>query len=459
MKRKTILIVAAVALVAVGGFFLVRSIGSGRSKAAQAETVTVTRGALTQVVNATGNVAPAQRSTLSFELSGRVAEVLVHEGDAVREGQPLVRLDAADLELALRSAEASLRAAQARYEQTKAGPSAADIAAAEASLASATASYEKLKKGPTADEVAIAKANVERAEAVLKQAQAAYDRIAWRPDAGASPQALQLQQATIDYQTALANYRLATAGPSDSALKAAEAQIAQARANLERLKRTPTPEDLAIAQSQVDSAQVAVEQAKRRLEAATLRAPFDGVVEKVSVDVGQLVAAGTPAVVIADPSAFHILVAVDEMDVALVRVGQAVRISLDALPDTPIQGHVERIGLAGSQVTGVVTYDVRIAVDPTDAPLRTGMSATIDIVVAEKSNALVLPNRAIRTDAKTGQRYVQVLRNGQTVRVDIKPGIRDERYTEILEGPAEGETVVITTVSSGEQLRSLFGPQ
>ncbi|MDH7489543.1 MAG: efflux RND transporter periplasmic adaptor subunit [Anaerolineae bacterium] len=458
MKRKTILIVAVVALVAVGAFFLVRSIGSSGS-AEQTETVTVTRGALTQVVNATGNVAPAKRSTLSFELSGRVAEVLVHEGDTVQKGQPLVRLDAADLELALRSAEASLRAAQARYDQAKAGPSAEDIAAAEASLASAIASYEKLKKGPTADEVAIAKANVERAEAVLKQAQAAYDRIAWRGDAAASPQALQLQQAMIDYQTALANYRLATAGPTESALKAAEAQIAQARANLARLKRTPTPEDLTIAQSQVDSAQVAVEQARRRLDAATLRAPFDGVVEKISVEAGQLVAAGTPAVIIADTSAFHIMVAVDEMDVALVREGQTARISLDAIPDTPIQGHVERIGLAGSQVTGVVTYDVRIAVDPTNAPLRTGMSATIDIVVAEKPDALVLPNRAIRTDEKTGQRYVQVLRNGQVERVYIKPGIRDERYTEILEGPAEGETVVITTVSSGQQLRSLFGPQ
>lgn len=459
MNRKTIVIVAIVAAVAVGAFFLVRAVGRGDNGTTQAETVTVARGALTQVVNATGNVAPAQRATLSFEISGRVLEVLVDEGDVVQKGQPLARLDATDLELTLRSAEASLRAAQARYEQTKAGPSKEDIAAAEASLASAIASYEKLKKGPTADEVAVAKANVERAEAVLKQAQAAYDRIAWRGDAAASPQALQLQQATIDYQTALANYRVATAGPSESALKAAEAQIAQARANLERLKRTPSPEDLAIAQSQVDSAQVAVDQAKRRLDSAVLRAPFAGVVEKVSVDVGQLVAAGTPAVVIADTSAFHIMVAVDEMDVALVRVGQVARIALDALPDTPIQGHVDRVGLAGSQTTGVVTYDVRIAVDPTDAPLRTGMSATIDIVVAEKADALVLPNRAIRTDEKTGQRYVQVLRNGQVEQVYIKPGIRDERYTEILEGPAEGETVVITTISSSQQLRSLFGPQ
>lgn len=459
MKRKTIVIVAAVVLIAVGTLLLMRILGRGQSATAQAETVSVARGALTQVVNATGNVAPARRATLSFELSGRVAEVLVEEGDAVQKGQPLVRLDSADLELALRSAEASLRAAQARYDQVKAGPSPEEIAAAEASLASALASYDKLKRGPTADEVAVAKANLERAEAMLKQAQAAYDRIAWRGDAGALPQALQLQQATIDYQAALANYRLATSGPTESALRAAEAQIAQARANLERLKRTPTPEDLAVARSQVDSAQVAVDQARRRLDSAMLRAPFDGVVEKVSVEEGQLVGAGTPAAIIADVSAFHIMVAVDEMDVALVREGQVARITLDALPDTEVRGHVERVGLAGSQVTGVVTYDVRVIIDPTDAPLRTGMSATLDIVVAEKANALVLPNRAIRTDGKTGQRYVEVLRNGQAVRVDIKPGIRDERYTEILEGPGEGETVLITTVSSGEQLRRLFGPQ
>ena len=459
MKRKTIVIAAIVVLALAGVFIAWRMSKKPGASATQTEVVTVTRGPLAQVVNATGNVAPAGRATLSFETSGRVAKVLVEEGDTVEAGQALAQLDTADLELALRSAEASLRSAQARYAQTQAGPSKEDIAAAEASLTSAAASYDMLKKGPTADATAVAKGNVERTAALLQIAQSAYDKIAWMPGAGATPMAIQLQQATIDHQIALANYRVATTGASDSAIKAADAQIAQARASLERLKRTPTAEDLAIAQAQVDSAQVAVDQANRRLDSAILRATLSGLVEKVSVDENQLVTAGVPAVVLGDHSSFHIMIMVDEIDVAVVQEGQRALVTLDALPDAEIEGHVDKVGLAGSQTTGIVTYDVKIVLDPTDAPLRVGMSATIDIVVAEKADALILPNRAIRADQKEGQRYVEVQRNGETVRVDIKTGLRDEKYTEIVEGLNEGDSVVITTVSSGESLRSLFMQQ
>ena len=458
MKRKGIYILAAVVLVVIGAFLVWRSMSRSRDTGAQVEFVSVTRGSVAQVVNATGNVAPVERVTLTFDSPGRVAEVLVDEGDSIRKGETLARLDTADLQLALRSAEASFRSAQARYDQVNAGPAQEDIAAAEAALASAVASYDKLKKGPTADETAVARANVERTQAVLQQAQAAYDRIAWMGGAAASPQALQLQQATIDYQTALANYRLATSGATESALKAAEAQIAQARASLERLKRTPAAEDLAIAQAQLDSAQVAVDQAKRRLDTAALLATLDGVVERVSIAEGQLVSAGVPAIVVGDHSSFHIMVLIDEIDIALVQEGQRVKVVLDALPGTDIQGHVDNVGLAGSQTTGVVAYDVRIAIDSKDAPLRVGMSATIDIVVAEKDNVLLLTNRAIRADRQTGQRYVEVQRNGQTVVVEIQTGLRDERNTEILEGLNESDQVIITTVSSGQALRGLFMP-
>jgi HlyD family secretion protein len=179
-------------------------------------------------------------------------------------------------------------------------------------------------------------------------------------------------------------------------------------------------------------------------------------VERVSIEEGQLVTAGIAAIVLGDHSSFHIMITVDEMDVAAVQEGQQARVTLDALPDVDLAGHVAKVGLAGSQNTGVVTYDVKIAIDSADVPLRVGMSATIDIVVAEKSDALLLPNRAIRADQNNGQRYVEVQRNGQTVRADIKTGLRDEKNTEILEGLSEGDSVVITTLSSGQSLRSMF---
>ncbi len=458
MKRK--LIIATVVILVIvgvaGGFALLRGRNAGE---AQVEYVTVTRGSISETVSATGSVEPATRSVLSFEVSGRVTEIAVQEGQTVREGDILVRLDAADMELALRSAEASLKAAVARYEQTKAGPSEAEIAAARASLESALANYEKLKEGPSEDEVAVAKANLERAEAVLEQAQSAYDRIAWMPSAGASPQALQLQRATIDYEAALANYRLATAGASESALKAAEAQVAQAQATLDRLERSPTPEELAIAESQVESAQVAVDQAKRRLESLELRAPFDGVVEAVRVDVGQLVTAATPVVTVGDHSAFHIVVSVDELDISKLQVGQEASISLEALPGSDVRGHVDKIDVAGNRTTAVVTYDVQVALEPTEASIRAGMSATVSISTVEKSNVLLLPNRVIQFDRQTGAKYVLVLRDGQPTPVEITTGLRSSQYSEVVEGLSEGDRVTADAVSSAERLRSLFRPE
>lgn len=458
MKRNLV-IVAVVVLVVVGIGVGARLLGRGNSSNAPLEYVTVTRGTISEFVSATGSVEPSARSILSFEVSGRVVEITVTEGETVEKGDVLARLDDTDLNLALRSAEASLKAAEARYAQAKAGPSEAEIEAARASLESAIANYEKLKAGPSEDETAVAKANLERATAMLEQAQSAYDRIAWMPGAGASPQALQLQQATIDYEAALANYRLATAGASESALKAAEAQVAQARATLDRLERSPTPEELAIAESQVESARVAVDQAKRRLESLELRAPFAGVVEAVRVDVGQLVTAATPIVTVGDHSAFHIVVSVDELDISKLQVGQEASISLEALPGSDVRGHVDKIDVAGNQTTAVVTYDVQVALEPTEAPIRAGMSATVSISTSEKSNVLLLPNRMIQFDQETGARYVQVLRNGELTAVQIETGLRDDQYSEIVAGLSEGDQVTVDTASSAERLRTLFRPE
>ncbi len=242
-------------------------------------------------------------------------------------------------------------------------------------------------------------------------------------------------------------------------MKAAEAQVAQAQATLDRLERSPTSEDLAIAESQVESAQVAVDQAKRRVESLVLRAPFAGVVENVPADMGQLVTAATPIVTLADYSAFHVVVSVDELDISKLRVGQEASISLEALPDSDISGTVEKIDIAGNQTTAVVTYDVMVTIAPTEAALRVGMSATVTVVTEEKDNVLLLPNRMIQFDQQTGAKYVQVLRNGELTAVQIETGLRDDQYSEIVSGLSEGDQVTVDTVSSADRLRSLFSPE
>ena len=151
---------------------------------------------------------------------------------------------------------------------------------------------------------------------VLEQAQQQYDKVKDVPGVGMLPQSLQLQQATIGYETAQANYRVTSRGADQAQLAASQAQIAQAQAALDRVQRGPTKEQVDVAQAAVDQAQLAVEQAQRRLENTRLVAPWNGIVTSVAAVEGALAQPGVPALQLADQSQFHINVQVDEVDVA-----------------------------------------------------------------------------------------------------------------------------------------------
>lgn len=446
-----ILVVLVAAILVLRPFRLL----SGQ-QAEKPDVATVTAGVIAATVNATGSVDPIARVSLSFETGGRVTGVLVDEGQAVSKGEALAQLDSADVRLSLRQAEASLQSAEARLAQTSKGAAPADVEAAEAGLASTQASLNKLLRGPTADETATARANLDRAEANVKLAQAGYDRVAWMPNIAMLPQSLQLQQASIEYAAAQANYRLATQGPSESAIRAAEASVAQARASLARLKSVPASEDVTVAKAQVEQARVSVEQARRRVEATELIAPFSGVVEDVRLSIGQTVGAFAPVIVLVDLSAYEISVDVDETDVRELSVGQIASITLDALPSTRLTGRVTRLSPAATLQNSVVTYIARVSLDPTDAPLRAGMSANVAITVARRDNAVLLSNRGIQVDRDTGQKYVLRLVGGKAERLDVRTGIRDDFNTEILSGLQPGDEVVIVSAAAAarDALRS-----
>jgi HlyD family secretion protein len=407
------------------------------------------------MVNATGNILPAQQTTLSFRSAGRVAEVLVKEGEAVREGQALARLDTTDLDYAVAQAELAVTTAQTQLLRLQQGPSAYDRAAAEASLESARASYRRLLAGPTEEEIKVARANLEQAEASLAQAQAAYDRVADRPDVAMLPQALQLEQATIAFETAQANFALATRDPSQAEIAAAQSAIAQAEAALARLDEGVQPEEIQLAQLQVKQAQISLDQARHQLEATVLEAPHDGTITLVGVREGELTG-GQPAFVLTDLSSYHVDVMVDEIDIARVEVGQAVTLTLDALTGVTLRGEVEQIADAAQIDTGVVSYKVRVDLAPGDAPLRAGMTANVDIVTERREGVLLVPNRFIRIDRTTGRTFVEKLAGGQVQTFEVQTGLRDEMYSEVLAGIETGDVVVLVQQSSREELRSMF---
>ena len=466
---------------------------------AQAQTAPVSRGSLVVTVKAVGAVTAPPEMTLNFGLGGRVAKLEVAEGDTVQAGDVLAQLDTTDSELQvakaetalavaqaqlaragagaseaeIASAQAGLSAAQAQYEQVQAGPLAADIAAAQAALKSAETSYEQLLAGPNKDEVAVVNANLEKAKIVRQRAQAEYDRFAWREGFEASPQAAALQQATIDYQQALASYNLAVAGPTDEQLDRTQAQIAQARAQLERLRaggtsaelkgaaaqvaraqaeldrllKGPTSEELAIAQAQVDQAQIALEQAARQIERATLVTPSSGTIVSVAANVGQSISAGTPVFTLVDLSNLQVKAAVNEMHIGLVQEGQKAFVRLEAFPDQVMEGRVSEIATLPTVVAGTANYPLTIELTSADVALRPGLAAQVEIITSEKTDALLVPKGALRL--KEGKWTVSVLRQGQAIDTQVEIGGRQGRAVEVLDGLIEGEKVIMRTIPLG----------
>ena len=121
-------------------------------------------------------------------------------------------------------------------------------------------------------------------------------------------------------------------------------------------------------------------------------------------------------------------------------------------------GHVSALAPSATAGTsGVIVYQVTILFDPTDAPLRAGMSATATITSNSRQDALLVPNRAILLERGTSKTYVERLVNGQPQKVEVRLGLRDEQQSEIRDGLTEGDQVVIRKVTSLERLQQTFG--
>jgi HlyD family secretion protein len=440
-----IVLLTAVALIVVGSRF----VGSTQADAAEGiQTVVVERGTLRASVDATGSVVPETWLELSFKSAGRVAEIMIEEGDQVKAGEVLAKLETADLEQALIQAQASLTISEAQLAQTEDGPSAEELASARAALESALADYEEVKAGPSQEDITVAKADMEKARVALEKAQADYDKISWQAGIGATTEASTLQQASVDYERARAQYELTVDHPTDSELKQAEAQIAQARAALTALEEEPTPEELAIARAQVTQARSALAQAQLNLEEATLVAPFAGTVADVNIEVSQVVNSSTLVIVLTDLTGYHVDLYVDETEIGQVKVGQPVVITPDAFPDGEIEGEVTAIKSIGTVSGGIVTYEVRVEIASTEVPIKPDMTTSATVVVEEKENVLLIPNRAIRREGDV--EYVEVLVGTEVRRVAIATGASNDAVTEVTAGLEEGDAVVTNVVRGNE---------
>jgi HlyD family secretion protein len=282
----------------------------------------------------------------------------------------------------------------------------------------------------------------------------------------------------------------ATLRQAEGDLASAKADVTLKRQNLERSKilaplRAASQLDLDQATAQLAQAeatvaikQAMVESAQANLGYCKITAPVDGIVISRKVDVGQTVIAAmtTPVLftIAQDITKMNITAAVSEADIGQVRTGQSVDFTVDAFPDDVFHGRVTQVRKAPTTTQNVVTYETIIAVNNPAQKLFPGMTADVSILAAQRTNALEIPNTALRytppqgvafeqtppTKLQRSQQLVYELGSGGTKLrpVVVKIGITDGVNTEILEGVTEGTQVVASTLSSTAKGGGFGGP-
>jgi RND family efflux transporter MFP subunit len=138
-----------------------------------------------------------------------------------------------------------------------------------------------------------------------------------------------------------------------------------------------------------------------------------------------------------------------DIDVSKVSIGQRATLTLDSLPDKTFTGKVVSVDRIGTVSNSVVNYQVLIQLDTTNPQILPNMTADANIITATKDNVLLVPLQAVIT--QSGQTVVRILQNGQVETVPVQTGLSSDTQTEIVSGLNEGQDVITSTVTSGQQ--------
>ncbi|RMF01796.1 MAG: HlyD family efflux transporter periplasmic adaptor subunit [Bacteroidetes bacterium] len=390
-------------------------------------TEQVTRRTIQETVAASGKVFPQTEVKISSVVSGEVVELLVEEGDSVRAGQPLAKIDPELI--------------QSQVQRGKAG-----VSSARAQLANARAQVEA------------AKAQVAQIEAQLENAREIHQRNEVLYQEGVVSEA--------DYQASLSN------------LRALQANLSLAQAN-----QRSAEESAKAAEYNVESSVATLKELQTSLQRTTLYAPVHGIVSMLNVEEGESVVgtiqmAGTELMRIANLGAMEVRVEVSENDIPRVAVGNRVEIEVDAYVDRKFRGTVYQVAsssttaaLAENNLTSdqVTNFEVRINIDPSSYqdlvrpgnpyPFRPGMSASVEIFTRRAEDVLSLPIQAVTTREKEDEdqrrnregevivddliEVVFVVEGDSVQMVEVVTGLQDDTFIELKSGVQADQQVVV----------------
>lgn len=488
MKRWVIMGIIILSLVLVG----VTACSGGDQESSTQREAEVVRGDLAVSVSGSGNIETADEVKLTFGTGGRIEDLYVEKGDSVKKGDVLALLDTDDMELAVARAQVALTQTQVAVTQAEVSQQTAEynlenvtdkkdalelaLLNAQISLDTAEYSLEQTQDLYTWSDIKIAQADLDTAEEYLDYALKQLYKYLPEIEGGNYPkiedeflrlEGYKVWQERIVHAQARVNtakqiLEAMTAGRDIESVvikklqvEAAEKSVAQARKDLDEVAGK-LADEIALKELQVESAGQSVEQSKKsvvlaeqsltqaqkQLDKAVITAPFDGVVASVGVEVGDTVTPVNQIVHLIDTNNVELIVEVDEIDIPGVKMNQEAIIEIDALSDTEFAGKVTAIYPVPILQGGVVLYNVKISLDvPQNSGIKIGMSASVDIIIDERNNVLIVPSRAIRADSQ-GNTVVEVILDEQIEERIVITGISNGVETEIISGLQEGEIVI-----------------
>lgn len=458
--KKIVTWIIVLAVVGVGVFFGYRQYQQAQAAAVNSyQYVTLEMGDLIASVAATGTVRPNQTAILTWQTSGTVQRIEYREGELVKAGETLARLDKTTLSQSIILAEADLVNARRNLENLTNSTTAQ--AQAELVLVQAQKKYDDLVKKvnglvyPRGSQAAIDNAE---AQYILAKKQYAQVALFYKNVQNLDPEnrkrveaELALTNAQLAMDQALANWNYLKGVPDEQTindlraqLTLAESQLADAQREWERLKDGPDPNDIAAAQARVDAILAT-------LRLSYIESPFAGTITQVSNMVGDQVTPGTIAFRLDDLSKLLVDVQISEVDINRVRMGQDATVTFDAILNKEYKGKVVEVARIGQTVQGVVNFTVTVELINPDENVLPGMTAAVNLVVNQLNDVLLVPNRAVRM--LNGQRVVYIMQNNFPTAVEITLGATSDLFSEITASTLKaGDTIILNPPSA-----DLFG--
>ncbi len=346
---------------------------------------------------AEAKVIPIRSSILSFAATGRVESIQAFEGDRVKKGDPIARLDGSEhAQAAIAAAELQVTSAQKKLDDVK---EKARLAAADAEMAVAVALQEVKDAKEKREDLNYKRVNqymlegiqaqLTMAEQAVEDAETAFSYVQDRPedDADRARALAYLSQARLARDQVKRNLEYAEGPPRPQDIAEADARVSKAEAALEDSQRTydrrktgPDPKELALAEANLKNAKAQADSARAALDDLVLKAPFDGTIIVNSLEVGELPTAGQ--VMIGDTSAWQVETTdLKEVDIVGISAGTPASVTFDAIPDLKINATVNRVKGYGITVRGDNTYVVTLDLQNNDPRLLWNMTARVTFPV------------------------------------------------------------------------------